>query len=292
MAEEFTDSAYLKEALAKGAQAGAAGDASEALLNAQKPLETLPFLARPEDIDPERARANGFATALASEADAETNWRRAFNQKELLSKENLAEKLKEEKLDPHSRGFLEFLSANFDKIAGIATAKPDKLSFKDLIAVAGMNEVDSSRVEAGLEFLKSKYFEISGLDDKVSSQRVERLLFDHAFLLYPKETQSRLSDLFDIFKIAESLPSNFDEKGKRVRAAFGKEDCQALKSEELIDHARIRALQKGIFAGAFLSASKNSFSPQARKQYAEAQKRYFELKDAGINDFINSLPRH
>ncbi|HNH52828.1 MAG TPA: hypothetical protein PLL07_10460, partial [Nitrosomonas sp.] len=61
-----------------------------------------------------------------------------------------------------------------------------------------MNQVSPEKIDAGVNYLKKHFFELSGLDDKVSSQRIDKLIFDHSFQLFPKETQDRLYDIANV----------------------------------------------------------------------------------------------
>ena len=243
----------------------------------------------------EIARQQGYKQAVKSEPEAEVSWNRAFPKGERsLSHDKIKERLKDPSLEGKSKGFVQFLDDNYDKIAGMAGTGSDKnpaLSVTDVMTLASMNQVDPVRMQAGAQFLKDKFFQISGMDDKVNAQRVERLLFDHSFSLFPKETQERLNDIVSVVKSVDQSPSAFDQSGKRTRSGLTSDDAQKLNATELGDNLRIQSLQKGMFGGKTVKFDAKQISPDARTQYEAAQKRYHELQNKGLDQFLAGLEK-
>lgn len=278
-----TDEAFKKEL----------DDAAAELLKASgksSVVELGGHLPAPEEIKYEIERQKSYEGALKTEFDAEAQWNRIFkNSQKSIRKSGLDEKLKEPGLDAQSKGYLQYLQDNFPSLAGITSRKSEKspaLSLNDLTAFAAMNEVSPKKIESGIQFLKDNFFKVSGTDDKVTGERVERLLFDHSYLLFPKDTQERLDDLYQAMKSVDLRPQNY-EQGKRLRTGINAEEAAKLDPAELSDNLRIQALQKGIFGRQTVKLDKKSMSADAGKQYEEARARFLELKKNGIERFLS-----
>lgn len=246
-----------------------------------------------DEIRNEMARQEGYRKALSSEFDAEASFRRVFPGQASVNLDKLASSLKNPELDPKDRGYLQFLQDNFDKIAGVGSRKSEKtadLTVQDVRAMAAMNETNPQFVSAGLAFLSKNFFQVSDSDGKVNAERVERLLHDHSYLLFPKETQEGLLNLGAAMKGVELHPANY-EKGRRIKFALTAEDAEKLDAAELVDNLRIQALQKVMFGRQTQKLDKKSMSPEAEKQYKEAAAKYVQLKAAGLNEFLEKLEK-
>jgi hypothetical protein len=237
-------------------------------------------------------KEDGYKTAVHSEFEAEANWHHAFSKGQTaLTQTELSEMLKNPKLDTQSQGFMHFLQDNFEQIAGCsanAAAKADKVSINDVIAIGGMNEVSPGKIRDGVDFVQNNFFALSGLDNKVTADRVEKLTYDHSFLLLPKSTQELLYDLKDVVKSANRLPADFDH-GKRVKSGLTEDDARALKADALSDNLRVQALEKGMFGTSVQKFDSNVLGPKAQQQFDEAAKRYNELKSKGLDKYLQKF---
>ena len=246
-----------------------------------------------------------YRGALKTELDAELNWNRALPKGEtVLTAAKLKERLQDPKLEPESRGFLKFLDDNFSKIAGVAGRKDkgaDKattpgatsateLSINDATAVGGMNQINPEKMDAGVKFLQDNFFKLSGMDNKVSSERMDRLLFDHAFQFYSKETQDRMYDVADVVKASDQRPQSFSN-GARTKSGLQETDAAGLKPNELVDSMRIQALQKAMYGRSTAKYDGKSLSKDAESQYEQAKKRYTDLRKNGLDDFLQKLDK-
>jgi len=240
---------------------------------------------------------DGYKTAVHSEFEAESNWHHALPKGQTsLTQADISESLKNPKLDSQSQGFLHFLQDNFSQIAGCANAdaKGDKVSvsvsvsINDVIAIGGMNEVSPGKMHDGVEFVQNNFFALSGFDNKVTADRVEKLTFDHSFLLLPKGTQELLYDLKDVVKSADRRPADFDH-GKRVKSGLTEDDTRALKAEALSDNLRIQALEKGMFGTGVQKFDASAIGPKAQQQFDQASKRYNELKSNGLDEYLHKF---
>ena len=283
-----------------GSQAGQTAerlrnDAREALPDSVlKALSENPEKLAQETVDL-MARSEGYTDAAKNEFEAEANWGRAFGKAaSSFTAEQLKEQSQRSDLDPRSQGFVQFLNDNFSKIAGLSAKKdstPAKVSLSDVAVLGAMNEVDPSSMSAGVKFLQDNFFKVSGMDNKVTVDRVERLLFDHSFQFFPKDVQERLNDSLLVVKSADKAPSNFDAQGKRQRSGFTEEQAQKLNAADLTDAMRAQALQKGMFGRNTQRFDGKTISKDAPAQIAEAQKRYAELKNRGLDAFLDALKK-
>lgn len=243
-----------------------------------------------DDIRHEIERQKAYDSALKTEFDAEAQWHQIFKKGEKnIRFGQLDERLKDAGLAPQSRGYLQYLKEHYKEIAGIASVKGEKdpaLSLNDVTSFAAMNEVSPEKIASGVQFLKNNFFKVSGTDDRVSGERVERLLFDHSYLLFPKDTQEKLDDLYNAMKSVDLRPQNY-EKGKRVKTGVSAEEAAQLDGMELSDNLRIQALQKGMFGKQTVKLDKKSMSLEAEKQYADARARYLELKESGLDKALS-----
>ncbi len=242
------------------------------------------------------AKSEGYNGAVKTEFDAEANWGRAFGRNAgSFTAEQLKVQAQRTDLDPHSQGFVQFLSDNFSKIAGISARKdssPAKISLTDVAALGAMNETDPKSMDAGVKFLKEHFFKVSGMDNKVTVDRVERLLFDHSFQFFPKDVQERLNDSLLVVKSSDKDPANFDAQGQRKKAGFTEEQAQKLDASELTDMVRSQALQKALFGKSTQKFDGKTVGKDAGAQYSEAQRRYSELKSRGIESFLATLQKN
>lgn len=252
-----------------------AAQASEELLKAADPNET-------------------YKTALKSEYDAESNWTHSLPKGQTaLTADQIKDILKKPDLDAQSQGFMHFLQDNFLHIAGVAgsdggraDASAAKISLGDVVALGAMNEVSPEKMEAGVKFLQGNFFPLSGFDNKVTSERVEKLLYDHSYLLLPQETKDLIYDLTNVVKSSDGSLADFD-KGKRTKSGLTEDDAKALKANELTDNLRIQALEKGMFGTALQRLDGKTLGAKAQAQYDEAAKRYKDLRSKGLDDFLS-----
>lgn len=242
------------------------------------------------------AKSEGYNAAVKTEFDAESNWGKAFGKNAgSFTAEQLKAHAQRTDLDPHSQGFVQFLSDNFPKIAGISSRKdvtPAKISMTDVTTLGAMNETDPESMDAGVKFLKDHFFKVSGMDNKVTVDRVERLLFDHSFQFFPKDVQERLNDSLLVVKSADKDPANFDSQGQRKKSGFTEEQAQKLDASQLTDMVRAQALQKALFGKSTQKFEGKTVGKDAGAQYAEAQKRYSELKSRGLESFLAGLQKN
>lgn len=229
------------------------------------------------------AQQDGYHGAIKTAADAESSWRRAFaDGKSAVSQEDIKSRLSDPSLDAHSKGYLRFLQDNFDKLAGLSSTKdkPDgKLNLADLGAAAAMNEISPEHLQSGVKFLQDKFFELSGMDDKVTRDRVEKMYWDHSFKLFPKDTQQNIFDLISVMKSVDQRPENFPQ-GKRGKTALSDEDAGKLDGKQLADNLRVQALQRWIFGKNAQGFDGTSLGKDALTQYQQASKRYAEKSSA------------
>lgn len=251
----------------------------------------LPDTSMKEIVD-EIARQQGFKGALKSEPEAEISWNQAFpGGEKSVSADKLKQRLQDPKLDGRSKGFIQFLDENFDKLAGISGKGDKQLCVTDVMAAAAMNQVDPVRMDGAVDFLKKNYFQVSGMDDKVNKERLDRILFDHSFSLFPKETQERLMDLSNVLKSADQRPSNFDQTGKRTKSGLVPEDADKLSGQELSDNLRVQSLQKYLFGAKTQKFDGKQLGAEAKSQFDTAQKRFKELQAKGLDKFLASLEK-
>ncbi len=245
----------------------------------------------------EIARKEGYDTAAKSRVDAEVNWNSAFPEgTKSVSKEDLQKLLQDKNLAAHNRGYIEFIDENFSKIAGLAEpggakaqdGKDTRVSLSDMSTLGGLNEIDPARMRAAVDFMQSKFFELSSMDNKVSSQRIERMLFDHSFQLFPKDVQEKIYDLTKLVKSADQRLENF-EGNKRVKSGLTEDDARALDAKTLTDNLRIQELQKSMFGRKFAGLDGKTLSADAKSQYESAARRYAELQKQGLDEFLEGL---
>lgn len=271
--------------LKKGLEQAQAQGASRELLGAAQ-NELQPGL---KEVIDRIAQDESYKNAIKSEVDAESSWRRAFPKGEnTATQDKLKEELKNPSMDPHTRGYLQYLSDNFSKIAGIASQKQDKnpaLSIADAAAFGGMNETSPARIKSGVEFLQNKFFAVSGLDDKVTAERLDRLIYDHSFQLFPQDVQDHFYELSSVIKSADQRLSNFDQSNKRTKSGLSADDAKTLNPEELSDNLRIQALEKRMFGKSLAKLDGKAIGPEAKSQYAAASQRYKELKEK-VSDLL------
>lgn len=235
-------------------------------------------------------RQEAYRGAVKSEADAEISWNQTIGSEKSVSSTDIKNRLKDQSLSPQQQGVLQFLDDNFSKIAGTVGNDSSRMSKADLMAVGGMNQISPEKIDAGVSFLKDHFFELSGLDDKVSSQRVDKLIYDHSFQLFSKETQERLYDIASVVKSSDQNPKSFDQ-GKRLHSGLTKDETDALNSKELSDNLRIQALEKTMFGAKFQRMDGKQLSPEQSSQYTAAEKRYRELQSKGLDKFLSQLDR-
>jgi len=235
-----------------------------------------------------------YRGAVKSQVDAESNWTHALPKgQKSLSSDEINEQLKNPKLDPQTHGFLHFLQDNFLEIAGTAGQKgadKSKVSINDVIAIGAMNEVSPEKIDDGVKFLQENFFKLSAFDDKITAERVEKMMFDHAFLLYPKETQNRISELPAVIKSVDQRPQNYYQNN-RMKLGLSEDDAKKLNARDLTDNLRIQALEKGMFGTSALKFDSKSLNPKALIQYEEAAQRYAELKNKGLEKFLANLQK-
>lgn len=300
----MTDSNLRGESEKNSENAGKAGQTAEKLRSdSREPLPDSVLKAlseNPEKLAKEAValigKEEGYKGAVKTEFEAEANWNRAFGKgASSFTADQLKEQAKRTDLDPHSQGFVQFLNDNFSKIAGIAARRdgnPAKISVNDVAAIGAMNEIDAKSMDAGVKFLKENFFKVSGMDNKVTVDRVERLLFDHSFNFFPKDVQDRLNDSLLVVKSADRNPANFDNQGNRKKSGFTEEQAQSLNAGELTDIVRAQALQKGMFGKTTQKFEGKNIGKDAPAQFAEAQKRYAEIKNRGLDAFLASLEKN
>jgi hypothetical protein len=236
-----------------------------------------------------------YRGAVKSQVDAESNWNHALPKgQKSLSADDIKEQLKNSKLDPQTKGFLHFIQDNFLDIAGTAGQKGStdnsKVSINDVVAIGAMNEISPEKIDDGVKFLQENFFKLSGFDNKLTAERVEKMQFDHAFLLYPRETQVRIEELGPVLKSVDQCPQNYYQNN-RIKLGVSEDDVKKLNAGELTDNLRIQALEKGMFGGAELKFDAKVMNPKAQSQYDEAAKRYAELKSKGLEKFLSNLQK-
>lgn len=300
----MTDGNFADKERGESNSAGKAGQTLERLRSdAQErlPDSVLKSLSEnPEKLAKETvaliARNEGYTGAAKTEFEAESNWNKAFGKNAgSFSAEQLKEQANRTDLDPRSQGFVQFLNDNFSKIAGISArrdANPAKISMSDVTVLGAMNEINSKSIDDGVNFLKENFFKVSGMDNKVTVERVERLLFDHSFQFFPKDVQERLNDSLLVVKSADKNPANFDAQGIRKKAGFTEDQAKQLNAAELTDIARAQALQKGLYGKNTQKFEGKTVGKDAQAQYSEAQKRYAELKARGLDSFLSTLEKN
>ncbi len=227
--------------------------------------------------------------SVKSAFESESNWHKALPKGETsVSLEQVKESLKNPALSEQSKSYLQYIEDNFTKVAGIASkndkASSDRVSLQDMVAVGGMNEILPAKMQSGVKFLHEHFFELSGLDDKITGPRIERLIWDHSFQLYPKETQNLISGLPEVFRGAVICPHNFDSK---KAPSLGRDEALALDAASVTDNLRIQALQKAMFAAKTIKLEDNLSNKDAQFQYSTASLRYAELKKKGLDDLLS-----
>ncbi len=228
-------------------------------------------LARPVELASSSVLQDNTNSAVKSEVDAETNWHRALTKGEdSLTQAQINERLQDSSLNREDKEFFRMMNDHFSQIAGISEIKeqsPVVIKLSDMIAVGAMNQISPGRIASGLQFMKEHFFELSGLDDKISANRIERLLWDHSFQLYPKETQSLISGLPELFKGVVISPHNFD---KTKVPGLGRDETLKQDAAFVSDNLRIQALQKGMFGTKMQRLETNLSSKEAQSQYSIA----------------------
>lgn len=235
-------------------------------------------------------RQESYKGAVKTEADAEINWNQSIGNAKSLSAADIKSRLNDNNLSPQAKGFLQFLDDNFSNLAGAVSKDASHVSKADLMAIGGMNSVSPERIDAGAKFLKDHFFELSGLDDKVSAQRIDRLIYDHSFQLFSKETQDRLYDVANVVKSSDQSPQSF-EQGKRVRSGLTRDDANTLQAQELSDNLRIQALQKALYGAKLQRFDGKTLGGDSSSQYNAAAQRYRELQKKGLDSFLAAQDR-
>ena len=226
------------------------------------------------------AQQDGYKGAIKSAVDAESSWKRAFpDGASSVSGDQVKARLNDPATDAHTKGFLQFVQDNFDKLAGLSSLKdkPEagKLNVTDVACAGAMNEISPEHMQSGVKFLQDKFFELSGMDNKVTRDRVEKMYWDHSFKLFPKETQQDIFDLMSVMKSADQRPENFPQ-GKKGKTALSDEDAGKLDGKQLADNLRIQALQKWIYGKNAQGFDSATLGKDALTQNQFASKRYSE----------------
>lgn len=220
-----------------------------------------------------------YKEALSSTFNAESGWTRTLGLKDKINLDTINENLNKEGLDEENKAYLQALKDNFSKIAGTATGDKNTLAIEDVRAIGRMNDISTAKLETGVQFLREKFFNISGMDDKVTLSRVNQIMWDHSFGLMPEETQEQIHLIPAILESSLKHPSNFNRYGLQMKTALEQEDALSLSAAQLTDNMRIEALRKEMFAdkladtdgyggiasiglGSFIGATLSSVSPK------------------------------
>lgn len=238
----------------------------------------------------ETVRNDAYKNAVKSSVDAEANWRQSVPKGQTaLTEDQIKDQLQRADLDPRSRGFLQFVGDNFSRLAGVAALDgqdSSKVTLKDVAAIGAMNEISPGSLDKSVKFLQDKFFELSGMDNKVTRDRVEKMYWDHSFRLFPQETQDRIYDLMAVMKSADQRPEDFDHNGKRIKAGLTSDEAQKLSGAELADNLRVQALQKWIFGQNTQKFESSQLGKDAVLQYNRTAQHFKELKEQGLDSFI------
>lgn len=228
------------------------------------------------------AQQDGYNGAIKTALDAETSWRHAFGDgQNSVSKDQIKARLNDPSVDAHSKGFIKFVQDNFDRLSGLSSSKDNadtsKISVADVAAAGAMNEISPEHMQSGLKFLQEKFFELSGMDNKITRDRIEKMYWDHSFKLFPKETQDNIFNSMSVLKSVDQRPENFTQ-GKKGKTSLSEEDTNKLDANQLADNLRIQALQKWMFGKNAQNLDSAVLGKDAITQYQQSAKRYTEQK--------------
>src|SRR5579883_2686784 len=121
------------------------------------PDQKLPGDHRDSKMDDASAQKDAYSSAIKSALDAESGWRHAFpDSAKSVTQDELKARLGDPAIDASSRGYLQFLNDNFDKLAGLASAQDkmdsSKISLNDVAAAGAMNDISPEHMHSGVKF--------------------------------------------------------------------------------------------------------------------------------------------